>query len=80
MNIENGKFKVITPADGMWLCNRNAKTFSQKVYMALDADHSEWEEVTEEEKIALETKWNDAFDSEESEYAEAGRVLLGVME
>lgn len=78
MNIETNKFKIITPAEGMWLCNRKAKTFSQEVYMAADANHSQWEEIKEEEKIRLETEWENEIETTEEEYATAGKILLGV--
>lgn len=80
MNIETNKFKIITPAEGMWLCNRKAKTFSQEVYMAADANHSQWEEIKEEEKIRLETEWENEIETTEEEYATAGKILLGVEE
>ena len=80
MNIETNKFKIITPAEGMWLCNRKAKTFSQEVYMAVNMDHSQWEEITEDEKIRLEAEWENEVETTEEEYATAGKILLGVSE
>lgn len=81
MIIETNKFKIITPSDGMWLCNRTAKTFSDKIYMAVNADHSQWEEITEEEKNRLEAEWETEMESDvDSQYAEAGKILMGVAE
>lgn len=80
MNVENGKFKIITPTEGMWLCNKKAKTFSQKVYMALETNHSQWEEISETEKIKLEAEWETEELVDDSDYAEAGRILMGVSE
>lgn len=78
MKIETNKFKIITPEDGMWLCNRIAKTFSQSVYMAVNADHSQWEEISEEEKIRLEAEWENEAETTDEDYAQAGKILLGV--
>lgn len=80
MNIETNKFKIITPDEGMYLCNRTARTFSDKAYMAVNADHSQWEEITEEEKIRLEAEWENEIETTEEEYATAGKILLGVEE
>lgn len=80
MNIETGKFKIITPSDGMWLCNRDARTFSQKIYMAVGAEHSQWEDISEEEKLKLEAEWESEVETADSDYAEAGKILLGVTE
>lgn len=82
MKIETGKFKIITPDDGKWLCNKTARTFSRKVYLGVNADTSQWTEVEEVEKQRLEAEWESDIDSdnEDSEYAEAGKILLGVSE
>lgn len=73
MRIETGKFKIITPTEGMWLCNVSARTFSKEVYMAVDADDSQWEEITEDEKLQLETEWESEIFEEatESDYQNA---------
>lgn len=81
MKIETNKFKIITPDEGMWLCNKIAKTFSDKVYMAVNADHSQWSEVTDEERQELETEWgNELLVDNDSQYTEAGKILMGVSE
>ena len=56
MKIEINKFKIITPEENMWLCNKTTKTHSDEVIMAVNADHSQWIEVTDEERQQLETE------------------------
>lgn len=81
MKIETNKFKIITPEENMWLCNKTAKTHSDKVIMAVNADHSQWIEVTDEERQQLETEWeNELLIDDESQYTEAGKILMGVTE
>lgn len=48
-------YKVLTPADGMWLFNEAIGVFSKEVTMPLDADESVWAEVTDECK----KKWEE---------------------
>ena len=79
MKIEINKFKTITPEENMWLCNKAAKTHSDEVIMAVNTDHSQWIEVTDEERQQLETEWeNELLIDEETQYAEAGKILMGV--
>lgn len=81
MKIEIDKFKTITPDEELWLCNKTAKTFSDKVIMAVNADHSQWEEVTKSEKQQLEAEWeNESLIDIDSQYTEAGKILMGVSE
>ena len=49
--------RVITPNEDKWLYNANAKVISDKVYLGVNADSSEWTEITQEEKEALEKEW-----------------------
>lgn len=74
--------RILTPSDGMWLYNSDAQTFSQKVYLGVNANAEDWVEITEEEKIELEAKIEagEPIDDTNDEYAEAGKILLGVSE
>ena len=59
MNIENiNNQRILTPDNGMWLCNKNVQVISDKVYLGINALESDWEEITEEEKLQLEAQWN----------------------
>lgn len=51
--------RVITPEADMWLCNENARTISDKVYLGINADENEWRDITEEEKARLEQLWSE---------------------
>ena len=52
--------RVITPEADMWLYNENARAISDKVYLGINADENEWRDITEEEKVELETLWSEA--------------------
>ena len=57
MEINEKKYKVVTPSEGMWLYNESEKTISDKVYMPEGADVSVWKEITEAKKQELEEQW-----------------------
>ena len=50
--------RILTPDNGMWLYNKNAQVISDKVYLGINASESDWEEITETEKLELEAQWN----------------------
>ena len=50
--------RVLTSDVDMWLCNKNAQVISEKVYLGINASESDWEEITETEKLQLEAQWN----------------------
>ena len=59
MNIETtNNQRTLTPDNGMWLYNKNAQVISDKVYLGINADESEWSEITDSEKLQLEAQWN----------------------
>ncbi len=59
--------RVITPEADMWLCNENARTISDKVYLGINAEQTAWRDITEEEKARLEELWSEATDNEATE-------------
>ena len=55
MTIQNEiGFKVLRPSEGMWLYD--GVTFSDSVYMPLNADERKWQEVTDDFKVAEEAR------------------------
>lgn len=50
--------RVITPNDGMWLCNEEQRVISDKVYLGVNADETMWKDIIEEEKTRLEALWS----------------------
>lgn len=75
--------RVLTPSDGMWLFNSKDKVISDKVYLGKNADEIAWTEIDETEKARLETLWETETDEPAEitdDYAEAGKILLGVTE
>lgn len=70
--------RVVTPNAGMWLLNAKDRVISDKVYLGINADANQWQEITTEEKERLEELWNvEENEATEEEYAMAGRILLG---
>lgn len=75
--------RVITPTDGKLLCNMTDRIISDKVYLGTNADETLWGEIEESERETLEARWSDEeteSSETDSDYAEAGKILLGVIE
>lgn len=49
--------RVLTPDTNMWLYNESQRVISDKVYLGVEADESEWTEITDERKQELEALW-----------------------
>ena len=52
----NGQ-RVLTPDENMWLYNESQRVISDKVYLGVEADESDWTEITDERKQELEAMW-----------------------
>lgn len=50
--------RILTPDNEMWLLNEKCQVISDKVYLGIEADESDWIEITLEEKARLEALWN----------------------
>lgn len=74
--------RVLTPGDEMWLYNSKDKVISNKVYLGVNAEETAWTEIIEAEKARLEALWETETETTETtdDYAEAGKILLGVSE
>lgn len=57
MKIQTYEQRILIPEDGKLLVNHNAKVASDKVFLGINADASEWIEVTAEEAEALQKQW-----------------------
>ena len=62
MKIETYEQRILIPDEGYWLYNEEAQVISDKVYLGKTADASQWEEITEEEKIRIEASWEEEID------------------
>jgi hypothetical protein len=49
--------RPVVPRDGMWLYNESQRVISDLVYLGVEADSSEWTEITDERKQELEAMW-----------------------
>lgn len=56
IEIING-IRVITPNVDYWLYNEKDQIISDKVFLGVYASENDWSEITEEQKIELETLW-----------------------
>lgn len=56
-----------------YLCNANIQVITDSIWLAKESDGSEWTEITEEEKLQLESEWNaeDFSQATESDYQNA---------
>lgn len=59
MQMQTYEQRILIPEQGKYLCNHEAKTVSEKVYLGKDADASAWVEITAAEKKALEKQWEE---------------------
>lgn len=50
--------RILTPENDMWLYNKNHQVISDKVYLGIEADESDWTEITSEDKARFEALWN----------------------
>lgn len=57
MTTETMKIKVLYPSENHFLYNAEAKTISDKVFLGKNANESDWQEITLNEKERLEEKW-----------------------
>lgn len=65
--IEKENYKVVTPTEKEWLCNRAKKIISDELTMPLGAGLAQWEEITTEEAEALQKQWESTDFSEATE-------------
>lgn len=55
MTIENkGNYKILRPSEGMWLYDGD--TVSDSVYLPVGADVSRWREITDAERVEIESQ------------------------
>ena len=57
MKTEKMEIKVLYPSENHFLYNAEAKTISDKVFLGKDANESDWQEITLDEKERLEEEW-----------------------
>ena len=62
MKIQTYEQRILIPEEGHFLVNHTAKTISDKVFLGINADASEWAEITAEEKEALEKQWEEEIE------------------
>ena len=76
----NGQ-RVLTPDENMWLYNESQKVISDKVYLGVEAEVSEWTEITDERKRELERLWYEdvtSLDTATEEDYQNALLQLGV--
>lgn len=64
MKIQTYEQRILIPEDGKFLVNHTAKTVSDKVYLGINADASDWVEITVEEAEALQKQWEEEIATE----------------
>ena len=64
MTTETMKIKVLYPSENYFLYNAEAKIISDKVFLGKEANESDWQEITADEKEALEKEWRKEAEEE----------------
>lgn len=57
MIIQSYEQRVLIPENGKFLYNANARSISDKVFLGINADANEWQEITAEDKARIESEW-----------------------
>lgn len=60
--------RPLIPDEGNWLYNEKEKIITDLVYLGIEANESDWVEITSEEKARLEALWNEEEASTEDLY------------
>ena len=66
MTIQTYEQRILIPEEGHLLCNHSAKVVSEKVYLGINADASEWVEITLEEAEELQKQWEAEIEASET--------------
>lgn len=66
-------YRILIPSENKCLYNAKDRVISDKVYLGVNADETLWVEITEEEKLSLETQWEseDFTQATEQDYQNA---------
>lgn len=51
--------RILKLSDGNWLYNEKEKIITDFVLLGIEADETDWVEITSEEKSRLEALWNE---------------------
>lgn len=62
MKIQTYEQRILIPEEGHLLVNHTAKVASDKVFLGINADASEWVEITAEEAEALQKQWEEEIE------------------
>ena len=75
MKIEviNGNRKATPTNENNYLCNASLKHITDHIWLGVNDNATEWQEITEEEKIQLESEWSkeDFSEATEQDYQNA---------
>lgn len=65
MEIKRYEQRILIPDNGKYLYNETAQVISDdKVYLGINADETEWTEITEEQKQEIEKQLNEELEVE----------------
>ena len=57
MTIQSYEQRVLIPEDGKFLYNAEARAISDKVFLGINANADDWQEITAEDKARIEAEW-----------------------
>ena len=57
MIIQSYEQRVLIPENGKFLYNAEAQAISDKVFLGINANADDWQEITAEDKARIEADW-----------------------
>ena len=57
MIVKSYEQRVIIPDEGKFLYNEKARSISEKVFLGINANADDWQEITAEDKARIEAEW-----------------------
>lgn len=61
--------RPLIPDEGNWLYNEKEKIITDLVYLGVEAEESDWVEISTEEKARLEALWSEDEATKEDLYS-----------
>ena len=57
MTIQSYEQRILIPENGKFLYNAEARAISDKVFLGINANAEDWQEITSEDKARIESEW-----------------------
>ena len=57
MTIQSYEQRILIPENGQFLYNAEARSISDTVFLGINANADDWQEITAEDKARIEADW-----------------------